>query len=71
MFWFSRLIYFLVGLSAVVSTIWAVTFNDFLAMPLWSIIAIILLIVGGLNWLIVFATGDREKDLFHFIEPKK
>lgn len=64
----SKIVYSLVGLSAVASAIWAFTFEDFLNMPLWSIIAIILLIIGGLNWGIVAITGDRTKDLFGLLK---
>lgn len=66
--WTARVVYGAVGISAVVSLIWMLTFAGFWDMPMWSIVAIILLIVGGLNWGIVAITGKRSKDLFGLLK---
>jgi uncharacterized membrane protein YuzA (DUF378 family) len=61
----ARTIYGLVGVASAASIIaFVYDFNAFKVMGLFNQIIISLLIIGGLNWLIVALTGDRDKDLF-------
>jgi uncharacterized membrane protein YuzA (DUF378 family) len=67
---FARIVYGLVGLSAVLSVDKIrVNWTQFVTtMTTYELILISLLLIGGLNWLIVAISGDRNVDLFGIIE---
>lgn len=66
---FARLIYLLVGVAGVSSLVWFVSNLDKQAeMGFWGVVAFIILVIGGVNWLIVAITGKRSKDLFGLLK---
>jgi len=66
MFDVKRIIYGLIGLAALWGTVsFLLDIPIILSMPIYAIILIVLLLIGGLNWGIVAITG--EKDIFELI----
>jgi len=62
---FSRVIYWVVGLTGVSALLWAVfNITEFSQMPFFANVMYLILTIGGLNWLVVAITGKRTKDLF-------
>ena len=59
------IIYAAVGITGLISLIWALfSWDTFTSMPLWSIFAFVIAVIGSLNWGIVAITRNRMKDLF-------
>lgn len=63
--WIKKLVYGAVGIAGVGSLFWLLTnWSSFIAMEWYSIVAIVLLVVGGINWGLKAVAG---KDLFGLI----
>jgi uncharacterized membrane protein YuzA (DUF378 family) len=64
-----RVVYGLIGVAGVGSLWWMLSsWSEFWSMGWFTSIAIMLLIIGGLNWGIVAVTG--KKDLFDLLKIK-